>query len=73
MADSVFLMLDWEFLMISVFESPMEVSVAGGEVVDRVTLVLDLSDEVFCLSLDGSPLGVISLGDSMLRTVLVDG
>jgi hypothetical protein len=61
-------MLDWEFLMISDFDSLMEVSDAGGKVGDHVTLVLDLCNGVFCLSLDGSPLGVISLGDSMLCT-----
>jgi hypothetical protein len=68
LAYSVLLMFDWEFLRISIFDGLVAVPEAGGDAVARVTLVLLFSYEAFCLSLDGSPRGVISLGESMLCT-----
>ena len=61
-------MFDCEFLRISVLDGLEVVPGAGGDAVDRVTLVLLLSDGAFGLSLAGSPHGVISLGESMFRT-----
>ena len=53
--------------MISAFDSLIVAPISGMDNVARLALVLLLCNVAFCLSLEGSMLGGIFLGESMLH------